>query len=137
MTTPVVSLKELLIPEKKVSIEFPGYPGLEFDISYQSRDALLKIRKKCTIKKMNRRTHQPEEELDEDAFIREYASAVIKGWKGFKLSYVKDFLLADIGELEEDQELAYTQDNAELLLQNSSMFDDWLTETVGSLENFT
>ncbi len=86
---------------------------------------------------MNRRTHQPEEELDEDAFIREYAAAVIKGWRGFKLSYVKDFLLAEIGDHEDDAVLAYSQDNAEVLLQNSSMFDDWLTETVGSLENFT
>jgi hypothetical protein len=29
------------------------------------------------------------------------------------------------------------QENAELLMKNSSTFDTWVTETVGDLENFT
>ena len=39
--------------------------------------------------------------------------------------------------LEPDDELPYTQENAELLMKNANMFDTWVTETVGDLENFT
>ena len=43
----------------------------------------------------------------------------------------------DISELDPDDELPYTQENAELLMKNATDFDSWLTETVGDLENFT
>ena len=36
-----------------------------------------------------------------------------------------------------DDYLGFTQENAELLMKNSSDFDTWVTETVGDLENFT
>ena len=43
----------------------------------------------------------------------------------------------DISGLDPDDELLYTQDNAQLLMKNSNDFDTWVTETVGDLENFT
>ena len=39
--------------------------------------------------------------------------------------------------LDADDELIHTQENAELLMRNSSDFDSWVTETVSDLENFT
>jgi len=43
----------------------------------------------------------------------------------------------DISQLDPEDELPYTQENAELLMKNSNNFDTWVTETVGDLENFT
>ena len=34
-------------------------------------------------------------------------------------------------------ELPFSQENVEVLMQNSVDFDQWVTETVGELENFT
>ena len=91
----------------------------------------------CVATKFNRSTHQPEENLDEDKFIIEYTKAVVKGWKGLKFSYLEEFLLVDVSQFEPDDMLPYTQDNAELLMKNSSSFDTWVSDTIGDLENFT
>jgi len=45
--------------------------------------------------------------------------------------------LVDVSNLDLDDELPYTKDNAELLMKNANNFDSWVTETVGDLENFT
>ena len=67
----------------------------------------------------------------------EYVSAIIKGWNGLKYKYLEEFLLVDVSQLNLEDELEYTQDNAELLMRNSADFDQWVTDTVGDLENFT
>ena len=104
---------------------------------YLGRDELLKLRKKCVTTKYDKKTRQPEETLDEDRFLTEYCKAVIKGWSGLKYRYLEELLLVDVSELDPEDELVYTQDNAELLMKNSTTFDNWVTETVGELENFT
>ena len=133
----VVSLSSLMTPSKTVQIDFPGYKGFRVLVCYLAREELVKLRKKCMTTKFNKRTHQPEEELNEDKFLTEYCKAVIRGWSGFKYSYLEELLLVDISGLDADDELPYTQDNAQLLMKNSNDFDTWVTETVGDLENFT
>lgn len=132
-----VSLASLMTPSKTVTIDFPGYSGLTVDLCYLGRDELLKLRKKCVTTKFNKKTRQPEEELDEDRFLTEYVKAVIKTWSGFKYSYLEEFLLVDVSSQDPNDQLPFTQENAELLMKNSNVFDTWVTETVGDLENFT
>jgi hypothetical protein len=36
-----------------------------------------------------------------------------------------------------DEELEYSQENAETLMRNAADFDQWVTDTVGDLDNFT
>ena len=132
-----VSLASLMTPSKTVAIDFPGYAGMSVDLCYLAREELVKLRKKCVTTKFNKKTRQPEEELDEDKFLLEYCKAVIKGWKGLKYRYLEELLLVDVSALDPEDELPFTQENAELLMKNSSAMDTWVTETVGDLENFT
>ena len=131
-----VSLASLMTPSKTVQIDFPGRDGFEVSICYLAREELLKLRKRCLSTKFNRKTHQPEETLDEDKFLKEYTKSVIKGWTGLKFSYLEEFLLVDISDYAPDDLLPHTQDNAELLMRNSNDFDTWVTDVVGDLENF-
>ena len=137
MSEEVVSLSSLMTPSKTVGLDFPGYTGMTVDICYLAREELIKLRKRCVITKFNKKTHQPEEELNDDKFLVEYCKAVIKGWSGFKYRYLEELLLVDISDLDPDDELPYTQDNAQTLMKNSNTFDTWVTETGGELENFT
>ena len=132
-----VSLSALMTPSKTVQIDFPGYEGFRVLVCYLAREELVKLRKKCMITKFNKRTHQPEEELNEDKFLKEYCKAVIRGWSGFKYSYLEELLLVDVSSFDPDDELPYTTDNAETLMKNSDAFDTWLTATASELENFT
>jgi hypothetical protein len=137
MTDTPISLASLMTPSKTVSIDYPGHPGMSIDLCYLAREELMKLRKKTITTKFDKRTRQPTESLDEDKFIVEYVKAVVKGWSGLKYAYLEDLLLVDISNLDPEDTLEFTQDNAELLMKNSTEFDTWVTETVGDLENFT
>ncbi len=134
----ITDLSELLTPSKTASIEFSGFPDFVIELTYLSRDEMLKLRKKAVSMKINRRTRQPEEELNEEIFLKEYIKAVIKNWSGLKMRYLSQLLPIDDSKVtNQDAELPFSLDNAELLMQNSSDFDTWITETVGDLANFT
>ena len=137
MSDTPISLASLMTPSKTVTIDFPGYAGMSVDLCYLAREELIKLRKKCVTTKFNKKTRQPEEELDDDKFLLEYCKAVIKGWKGLKFQFLEELLLVDVSALDPNDELKYTKENAELLMKNSSPFDTWVTETVSELENFT
>ncbi len=132
-----ISLASLMTPSKTVTLDFPGYAGMSVDLCYLAREELVKLRKKCVTTKFSKKTRQPEEELNEDKFLLEYCNSVIKDWKGLKYRYLEELLLVDITELNPDDDLLYTQENAELLMKNSGDFDTWVTDTVSDLENFT
>ena len=135
--TAPVSLASLMTPMKTVSIDFPDMDGFTVDLCYLAREELLKLRGKCLKQKFNKNTRAFEETRDEDTFLIEYVSAVIKGWTGLKYDYLRQLILIDTNGLDLEAELPFTQENAELLMKNSSDFDTWVTESVGDLENFT
>ena len=132
------SLSDLLTPSKEATIEFPGYDGFNVKLTYLAREELLKLRKKSISTKINRRTRQPEEELNEEVFLKEYTKAVIKGWSGLKMKYLVQLIPVDEDKIADmEKELPYTLENAQIMMENSNDFDAWLTETVGDLANFT
>mgnify|MGYP006932347931 FL=1 len=135
--TPVVSLKSLLTPSKTVEVDFPGLEGFTVKLTYLAREELLKLRNKSVSQKFNKKTRAYEEQLDNDKFLTEYCKAIIKGWKGLKYNYLEELLLVDISEVDPEDTLVWNNENAELLMKNSSDFDEWVSETVGELENFT
>jgi len=131
----VASLKSLLVPSKTVSVEYPGFSGFTIDAVFLSRETLVGIRKKST--KTTFKNRQPVEELDDKIFLQLYVNACIKGWKGLKLSYLEQLAPVDLTGQNPDAELAYDQDNALFLMQNSANFDAFISETVTELSNFT
>ena len=137
MSDSPISLASLMTPSKTVSLDSPGYSGMKVSLCYLAREELVKLRKKCVSTKFDKKTRQPEEILDEEKFLTEYCKAVIKSWSGLKFSYLEELLLVDVSAYDPEDELPYTTDNAELLMKNSNVFDTWVTETVGDLENFT
>ena len=133
---PVLSLKNLMTPMKTVEFDYPGCEGFKVSLCYLAREELVKLRTRCVSNVFNRKTRGYEEKMDDDKFLMEYTKAVIKGWKGLKLQYLKHLLL--VGDIEDESAtLPFNQENVETLMKNSSDFDTWVTEQVGDLENFT
>jgi len=137
MTDTPISLASLMLPSKTVEMDYPGYPDLSVSLCFLSREENIKLRKVCLTNKYNKKSHVLEEELDEEKFLRQYASAVVKGWKGLKYKYLEEFLLVDVSNLDPDDELPYTTANAEMLMKNAQNFDSWVVEAASELENFT
>jgi len=137
VTTIKPSLESLMTPSKTVEIDYPGYKDFVLKLTFLGRDELMKLRKKSTSTKFDRKTRQPIEEVDDDLFLQLYVQAVVKGWKGFKYEYLADFMLVELEGVSLEEELEYSEDNAYLLMKNSPDFDSFVAETVGDLQNFT
>ena len=130
-----LSLKSMLVPSKTNVVEYPGMPGLEITINFLSREILQTIRKKAT--KTSFKNRQAVEELNDDLFLDLYVQNSIKGWKGFKMSYLEQLAPVEVAEGQADTELEYTQDNALALMKASSSFDSFISEQVTDLGNFS
>ena len=131
-----MDLKNLLVDSKTAWVEFPGLEGFEVELANLSRKELQNIRKNCIQNKFNRKTRQFEENLDDEKFVKEFAEKTVKNWKGLKLKYLEDLILVDLQGQDVEMEMDFTQENSQLLVENSSEFDNWLNEVVFDLENF-
>ena len=131
-----MELKNLLVDSKTTWVEFPGLEDFEVELANLSRKELVALRKKCTQNKFNRKTRAFEESLDDDKFVKEFTNATVKGWKNLQLGYLEDLLLVNLEGQNTASFLDYTEENALLLVENSSEFDNWLNEVVFDLENF-
>lgn len=130
-----ISLKSLLVPSKTVEVEYPGFPEFKIDIGYMSRETLISLRKKSTKNSFKGKTVQ--DDFNEELFLELYVDAAIRGWKGLRFSYVNLLVPVDVSKFDPLDELAYSKENALMLMKNSSQFDNFISEQVNDLANFT
>jgi len=131
-----MQLKKLMIDTKSAWVDYPGLDGFSVEVVNLSRKQLQGLRKKCLTNKLDRKTRQMEEVLDEDRFIVEFTAAVVKNWKGLTLEHAQELILLDIGDQDASKEIEYSLDNAETLVSSSTEFDTWLNEVIFDLANF-
>jgi len=132
----IMELKNLITNNKTIKTEHPGLEGFVVEVSFISREKTKKLIEKATTTSFNKKTHQPEESLDSELFMELYTKALIKGWTGLKLGYLKELLPVELGDMELEEEIEYTEKNALDLRQNATDFDTWLSSVVGDIRNF-
>lgn len=131
-----LNLNSMVKPEQSVEFDYPGFTDFKVTLCYLGREKLNTIRKACVIKKITKQG--VEDGLDLDKFNKLYSQAVIKGWSGFKLSYVSQLMLVTLpDEVNQDTPLEFTVENAEALLKHSTDFDTFVTSMLSDLANFT
>ena len=130
-----LSLKSMLVPSKEITVEYPGMPGFEIQVSFLSRETLQNIRKKAT--KTTFKNRQPVEELNDELFLELYVKGSIKGWSGLKLKYLEQLAPVDVSGEDSEAELNYTEENALYLMKSSTNFDSFISEKVTDLGNFS
>ena len=131
-----MDLKSLMVDSKEVWIDFPGMPGFKVKVANLARKELIKLRVACTSQKFDKKIRGVVDELNEEKFVEEFAKATVKGWKGLTLKYLETLVLIEIGNEDENAELDFTTENAQMLVANSTEFDQWLNEVVFDLDNF-
>jgi len=125
-----------MVDSKAVWMDFPGLSGFSVEVANLSRKELTALRKRCTSQKFDRKTRQLVETLDEEKFVAEFAEASVKNWKGLTVEHLETLLLINTEGQEPGTEVAFSKENAEVLVTNSSEFDTWLNEVVFDLDNF-
>jgi hypothetical protein len=129
-------IKSLMITEKVVSVEFPDVDGFFVDVCYLSKERLLKLRNQSLKISFNKRTRQREEEVDSDKFLELYSEAIIKGWKGLTVRVLAELLPIETAGADMDEEIAYSKDEAFFLLKNSTLFDQFINDTINNFSVF-
>lgn len=131
MTT---KLKNLLVSTKDTTVEYPGMPGFELNLTFLGREKLIDMRKRAT--KQTYKKHQAVEEFDDEIFLELYTKAIIKGWKGFKFKYLKELVPINDEGLDLEEELPYDEETALDLIKNSTVFDKFISDYASELGNF-
>ena len=131
-----MELKKLMVDSKSVWMDFPGLDGFKVEVANLSRKELTGLRKRCTSSKFDRKSRQIMENLDEEKFVKEFAKATLKGWSGLTIEHLETLILINTDGQDPDAEVEFSEDNAEILVTNSTEFDTWLNEVVFDLDNF-
>lgn len=132
--TAISNIRNILVPNKTVDVEFPGMPGFVIKVAFLSRETAVALRKKST--KSTYKNRQAVEEFDDELFVKLYVAATIKGWSGLTLEYLQKLVPIETNE-DPSTEVTYSEENALDLMRNSTDFDSFITETVTDLGNFT
>jgi len=125
-----------MVTEKVSEVDFPDIDGFKVHVCYVGRDRLIKIRNSALVYKFNKRTRQREEEVDNDKFLEAYADAVIKGWSGLTVKGLGQLIPVDMTKMDAKQDIPYTAEDALDLLKNSTIFDQFITDTLNDFDNF-
>ena len=123
--------------ETTVDVEFPEIDGFVISLAYLNRDDLMKIRNRSLSYKFNKRTRQREEEVDNDKFLEEYTKKAIKGWKGLYVKDLPQLLPIDMENADPNEAIEYNETEALELIKNSTVFDQFITDSMQDYEQFT
>jgi len=130
-------IKSLIAKETASWVEFPDIEGFEINLRYLTREDLMKIRNKSLTYKFNKRTRQREEEVDNEKFLEAYAEKAIADWKGLLVKHLPILLPVDISTMDADELVEYSMEDAVELLKNSTIFDQFITDTMNDFEQFS
>jgi hypothetical protein len=129
-------IKNLMVTEKVTEVEFPDIDGFVVHVNYVGRDKMMKIRNSALVYKFNKRTRQREEEVDNDKFLEAYTEATIKGWKGLTVKGLGQLLPVDLSKMDPKKEISYTPEDALDLIKNSTIFDQFISDTLNNFDTF-
>ncbi len=130
-------IASLMATETVVDVEFPDIEGFIISLVYLNREDLVKIRNQSLTFKFNKRTRQREEEIDNDKFLAAYTEKAIKGWKGLKVKHLPMLLPVDISSMDSEEDIEYSVEEARDLVTNSTIFDQFITDTMNEFEQFS
>jgi hypothetical protein len=129
-------IKKLMVTEKVTSVEFPDIDGFVVNLCYIGRERMMKIRNQSLEYKFNKRTRQREEEVNNDKFLELYSEAVIKGWSGLNVRGLAHLIPIDTSSMSPTEDVPYSAEDALLLLKNSTIFDQFVTDSLNNFEVF-
>lgn len=130
-------LKNLIVDKATIEVEHPTLEGFFVNVNFISKEKMRKLLDRSTKTTFSKKTHKPEEEVDNDMFLSIYSKSLISGWRGLKTRYLTELVPVDLtGETDLDKEIEYTEEDALDLLKGSTDFDNWLSSVVSDITVF-
>jgi len=130
-------ISNLIAKETITEIEYPDIEGFFIKVAYLNREELIRIRNASLTYKFNKRTRQREEEIDQDKFLEAYTKKAIRGWTGLYMKDLPQLVPVDLSGANANEEIKYSEEEALELIKNSSIFDQFSTDAMNDLEQFS
>lgn len=133
----MVNISNFIAKNKVIEVEYPNIPEWKIQLAFVPREDLTKILNQSQVIKFSKITHQREEQVDNDRFLKLYSEKVVKGWSGFKLKHLSQLVVVE-GDItgKENEDIEFTPENAHALLLNSVEFDRFISDTLRNVEEF-
>lgn len=128
------NIKDLVLSEKIVERAFPGIPTFVVRLKYQGRQSIRELVKKATVHSFGTDMKKTES-LDIELFNKLFVGSCVLGWTGLTMEVLSKLVLINEG-FDPAEEVAFSPDNAEFLLNSSELFDKFVNATVSDLDCF-
>ena len=94
-----------------------------FIVKYCGKDSITKARKASSVKKLNPKTHQYEDNLDDEKFDYAIMNSTITGWWGLKGKHLKEILdpRVDVSEIAPEEIVEFTPENLDFIIKNYNL----------------
>jgi len=124
-----MNLKEIVkvreSSDEGVKIPWDEEGTVLFSVKYCGKNSISKARKSSLTKKLNPKTHQYEDTLDDDKFDYAIMKNTITGWSGLKAKHLKEILdpAVDLSTLagQEEVEVEFTPENLDFIIKNYNL----------------
>lgn len=126
-------LKNKVRTEQIKAFEWALFPGVEFQLAFQSRKKSSENIKNGYVTIVE--DGKTRQEFDAEKFSKHYVASTVMGWKGLKLKHLHDWMLMEEG-YDPEEEVTFCPENALFLYENWKPFEDWITTVVHSVERF-
>lgn len=132
----MIDIKSIAVKEKACEFQIPGYEGFTVKLAYLAKDKLRELVEKSTERKYTKGRGM-QEQLDPQKFQSIYAQHVVKDWSGLKFEYLERLMLVEAEGVDKNELVPYSVENAEELLKSSAEFDQFVSDCLSDLANFT
>jgi hypothetical protein len=130
----MASIKDILAEEKVVWVKY--LDSFEVQLKYLSPTKLTAMYEKARYRDWDKKTHTPIERENRDVLIRQLANNIILDWKGLTVETLGKILPLMAG-VDPKTEIAFSKDEAFLLLSNSIDFSAFVQNTIFDVQRFS
>lgn len=132
-----MDIKNILRKETVATLVYPDMDTFKVTLRYLGKKELKNIFDECTSKMIDPKTREVKERINKEKFANIIAEKVVISWDGLTVKGLAKLVPIDLTAVTNvDEIVESTFANKQAVLENSSDFDLWVTETTRELANF-
>jgi hypothetical protein len=132
----MINIANVVLKSKDTEFTFPSVADFKVTIRYNTSERLTELRKECVKTIMDPVHGVPVEDLDMVKWNAIFSNNTIVGWKGLTWGILAELMLIDESQVDLEEEIDFSNENATTLLSGSKTFDAWVSNCLTSINNF-
>ncbi len=132
----MMNIANVILKSKDTEFTFPGIDAFKITVRYNTAERLTELRKECVRTIIDPTLGVPVEDLDIDKWNTIFSAHTIVGWSGLTWGILAQLLLIDETQVDLEETIPYSTENAAAILAGSKTFDAWVSNCLKDISNF-